>query len=208
MLSLKLSLVAVAPLCSVRFRSLVPARKLETSSEQPVRKRTRSGGSVRNVPEPALPTNEAVPAAIRELIRASAACSFWEETHIDALHDKGLVINGLVFSSRALLLLPHYVLSVPAVNRVSDVSRDALCFLELLRPMPGTLILGCDEANAPAARNLLPADSMEYLEKHLGVSFESTTVARACATFNFLNEERRTPAALVILGSKPSASVK
>jgi uncharacterized protein len=140
-----------------------------------------------------------IPPSMRELIQAKASRSFWAETHVDAVQDDGLVINGLVFKSSALLLLPHFVLSVSGLTRLEDLQREHLCFLELIRPTPMAFIIGMNQSRLREINSSMPRDVDRYLREHLGLSYECTNPIHACATFNFLNEERRSPAALIML---------
>ncbi|KAK4529761.1 hypothetical protein CCYA_CCYA02G0618 [Cyanidiococcus yangmingshanensis] len=167
-------------------------------------KKTLNGANeTEHVEAASLPRASTVPPTIRALIQARASRSFWAQTHVDAIQDDGLIINGLVFRSSALLLLPHFVLSVSSLHRLEDLHRDSLCLLELIKPSPTAFVIGSNQFKSRTIGPVVPPDIDRYLREHLRLSYECTSLVNACATFNVLNEERRFPAALVMLDESP-----
>ena len=104
-------------------------------------------------------------------------------TLVEGYSRSGFRANGLSIEG-AVLLLPTDVHPF-AVRHLSDLTPASLALLADLEPRPELLIVGCG-----GCVGRLPAEAREWLEgEHIATELSNSRTA--CATFNFMVQERR-----------------
>lgn len=83
------------------------------------------------------------------------------------------------------MLCSHDMFLMWRPRRMSEVTPESLTFLEVIRPAPEVLVLGCGSVVQP-----LPPAVREYLTK-LDVKVELLDSRNATGYFNVLNDEGR-----------------
>ncbi|KAK4536360.1 hypothetical protein CDCA_CDCA08G2385 [Cyanidium caldarium] len=136
---------------------------------------------------------------LRILVSHRAPHAFQNAVRVNAYQRSGFTVNGFLLKGTALLLLSNCIIGLPRLQRVSQLTGEVLAVFELLEQRPSILLVGIGETQAASLAywQQVPNACRSYLEQSLRMRYEVTTASNACATFNFLNDENRLPAALL-----------
>ena len=111
-------------------------------------------------------------------------------SEIDSYSQTGFVVNGITMRG-AVLLMPELriMFSIP---RVEELTPRSLEVLRLCNVTPPLLIIGCGRQVVRP-----PAAVRAWADQH-GITIEAMSSKHACSTFNFMVQEHRSVAALLM----------
>ncbi|KAJ9584826.1 hypothetical protein L9F63_020823, partial [Diploptera punctata] len=109
-----------------------------------------------------------------------------ETLMIDSYSQVGFRLNNGMFILGPMAIFPRTVLSWN-IGIVEDINEESLSLFCLLEPKPDILVLGVGDATNSTRLN---KQVLSYMVKNR-INIEVLPTEQACATFNFLNAERR-----------------
>ena len=115
-----------------------------------------------------------------------------DETQVDGYSARGFTVNGVGVPG-PVLLLPDLCLRFRGVPTVGALTPDSLRAIGLLRAPVELLVVGY---GGHGGRTTLPADAESWLLRRR-ISPELLSTPAACASFNFLVQERRAVGAIL-----------
>lgn len=113
---------------------------------------------------------------------------------IDSYSRVGFRLNNGLFILGPMVIFPNSVLSWNVGND-ADITLDTLSLFLHLEPKPDVLVIGTGDINIMNSAS--DSRILELLHKE-NICAEVLPTERACATFNFLNSEKRFVAAALI----------
>jgi uncharacterized protein len=141
------------------------------------------------VPAPPPPPPGDGPAAAFDLVAPEAGL-----VRVDAVDDAGFLLGGVAVDAPVLLSRELWLLWRGAGAGLDGAAAEAgpLALLDLLRPPPALLVLGCGARAAP------PPPALAAALRARGVAVEALATADAAATYNILAQEGRSVAAALL----------
>eukprot|EP00884_Botryococcus_braunii_P000782 jgi/Botrbrau1/10704/Bobra.357_1s0007.1 len=116
-----------------------------------------------------------------------------ELVRIDSYNEDGFVVNGT--SVEGPILCTRNFWTHWAVPNFEALSQDSLAMVDLIKPIPDMVVIGCG-----GRMRMLPPDLRAWLSSR-GIGLEAIDTANAVGLFNVLNQEGR----IVVGGLLPSS---
>uniref|UniRef100_A0A1D1YFX7 NADH dehydrogenase [ubiquinone] 1 alpha subcomplex assembly factor 3 n=1 Tax=Anthurium amnicola TaxID=1678845 RepID=A0A1D1YFX7_9ARAE len=113
-----------------------------------------------------------------------------DQLRFQAYSDTGFTVNGVKYEGS--LLIVGNLLTSWSPKRFSEITADSLSMLQLVRPTPEILILGCGRHIQPVSPQL------RQFIRSTGMKLEALDSRNASSTYNILNEEGRIVAAALL----------
>eukprot|EP00466_Bigelowiella_natans_P020787 jgi/Bigna1/139677/aug1.51_g14385 len=111
------------------------------------------------------------------------------KTHFQGFTEKYFIVNGYMMAG-SIAAFPNMI-TYWDVKSVDDITPDKLKFIEKISDLE-VLIIGTGKRT-----KMLPMETIQWLRKKR-IGFEMVPSGTACATFNFMCEENREIAALIL----------